>query len=309
MNYNDKIYVCGHTGMVGSAILRRLQLAGYVNLHTRTIQELDLRRQSEVEAFFADIKPSYVFLAAAKVGGIQANIDWPADFAYDNMMIQSNIIHSAYLNGVRKLLFLGSSCIYPRECPQPMKEEHLLTGKFEGTNEAYAIAKVAGLKMCQYYREQYGADFISVMPPNIFGYYDNFDPASSHVAAALLRRFHEAKVGDATEVVVWGTGTPRREFLFVDDLADACLFAMLNYSEGVHLNVGVGNDITIAQLAELIAKTVGFSGNIVFDTSKPDGMPRKVLDVSRVNALGWSAQTSWEEGFRKTYQWYLENRA
>ncbi|PJJ74883.1 GDP-L-fucose synthase [Thermoflavifilum aggregans] len=302
MHHTDKIYVAGHRGMVGSAILRRLQQLGYTRFVLRTSQELDLRNQAEVFAFFEKEKPDYVFLAAARVGGILANNTYRAEFIYDNLQIEANVIHAAYLSGVKKLMFLGSSCIYPRLAPQPIKEEYLLTGPLEPTNEPYAIAKIAGIKLCEAYRAQYGCHFISVMPTNLYGINDNFDLETSHVLPALLRKFHEAKEHHLPEVVVWGTGKPRREFLYVDDLADACVFLMNHQEEPDLINIGTGEDISIAELAELIRKIVGYKGRIVYDTSKPDGTPRKLLDVSRLHAMGWHHQTSLEEGIRKVYE-------
>ena len=307
MKKDAMIYIAGHRGLVGSAILRRLNQSGYENLITRTSRELDLRNQAEVDRFFARKQPEYVFLAAAKVGGILANSNYPAEFIYDNLLIQINVIHSAYKYGVKKLLFLGSSCIYPRECPQPMKEEYLLDGKLEPTNEPYAVAKIAGIKMCQAYNRQYGTNFISVMPTNIYGPNDNFDLESSHVLPALVRKFHEARLEQREEVVVWGSGRPRREFLFVDDLADACVFLMDNYNDNEIINIGTGKDITILELAGIVREVVGFQGRIVFDPSMPDGTPRKLLDVSRLKALGWEARTSLRDGIEKTYKWFKEN--
>jgi GDP-L-fucose synthase len=307
MKLSDKIYVAGHRGMVGSAIVRSLKSKGFTNILTVTREEVDLLRQTEVETFFEKEKPDFVFLAAAKVGGILANDTYSAEFIYQNLMIEANIIHSAYKNNVKKLLFLGSSCIYPKFAPQPMKEEHLLTGILEPTNEAYAMAKISGIKMCQAYNKQYKTDFISAMPTNLYGINDNFDLKSSHVLPALIRKIHEAKINNAESVEIWGTGSPKREFLFVDDLADACVFLMEKYSGQEHVNVGVGEDISIKELAETIRQIVGFEGNFIFDTSKPDGTPRKLLDVSKLNNLGFSAKTSLEEGIKKTYQWFLEN--
>lgn len=311
MNKEARIYVAGHRGLVGSAILRKLKAEGYINLILRTHQELDLLRQIEVETFFEREKPEYVFLAAARVGGILANSTYSADFIYNNMMIQSNVIQTAYQAGVKKLLFLGSSCIYPRDCPQPIREEYLLSGKLESTNEAYAIAKIAGIKMCQAYNRQFGTCFISVMPTNLYGSGDNFDLETSHVLPALIKKCHEAKISDKSRltsgekgVVVWGTGTPRREFLHVDDLADACLFLMENYAENEIINIGVGKDISIRELTELIGDIVGFEGEIRFDSSKPDGTPQKLLDVCRLNSLGWKSRISLREGIRMTYEWY-----
>lgn len=304
MDKGAKIYVAGHRGLVGSAILRRLRVEGYENLVVRTRQELDLTDQRAVNRFFEEERPEYVFLAAAKVGGILANATYPGDFIRENLLIQTNVIDAAHRYGVKKLLFLGSSCIYPKFAPQPMKEEYLLTGPLEPTNEAYAVAKIAGIKMVQAYRRQYGFRGISLMPTNLYGPGDNFDLETSHVIPALLRKFHEAKEAGRKEVVVWGTGTPRREFLHVDDLADACIFLMRHYDEEEIINVGVGEDISIRELAELIARVVGFNGEIVYDTSKPDGTPRKLLDVSRLFALGWRPRISLEEGLRQTYEWF-----
>jgi GDP-L-fucose synthase len=302
MEKNGKIYIAGHRGMVGSALVRRLQREGYTNFVTRTSKELDLRNQQAVNEFFEQEKPDYVFLAAAKVGGIVANNSYRADFLYDNLMIQSNVIHQAYTSGVKKLLFLGSSCIYPKLAPQPLKEEYLLTGPLESTNEPYAIAKIAGIKLCDAYRDQYGCNFISVMPTNLYGPNDNYDLNNSHVLPALLRKFHEAKERGDKEVVVWGSGTPRREFLHADDLADACVFLMNHYNEAGLVNIGVGKDISIGELAQLIKEIVGFEGTIIFDTSKPDGTPRKLMDVSKLHALGWTASINLKEGIQKVYQ-------
>ena len=290
MNKNAKIYIAGHKGMVGSAILRRLQKEGFENFVLRSSKELDLRIQQDVENFFKEEKPEYVFLAAAKVGGILANNTYRAEFLYDNLMIQNNVIHQAYVNGVKKLLFLGSSCIYPKHAPQPLKEEYLLTGELEPTNEPYAIAKIAGIKMCDAYRDQYGCNFISAMPTNLYGPNDNYDLKTSHVLPALIRKFHEAKLENKPFVEVWGTGSPRREFLHVDDLADACLFLMENYNEPGFVNVGTGVDVTIKELAEMIRDIVGYEGEIQWDTSKPDGTPRKLMDVSRLNEMGWKSR-------------------
>jgi GDP-L-fucose synthase len=304
---DDLIFVAGHRGLVGSAIVRRLRYAGCDNLIVRTRQELDLTRQSAVEEFFAAARPSYVFLAAARVGGILANDTYPAEFLYENLAIQTNVIDAAYRYGTRKLMFLGSSCIYPRNAPQPMREECLLTGPLEPTNEWYAIAKIAGLKMCQAYRRQYGFDAISVMPTNLYGPADNFNLRSSHVVPALLRKFHEAKEAGAAEVQLWGTGSPRREFLYVDDLADACVLLMKEYGDERPINVGWGTDLTIAELAETIRRVVGFSGAIHFDASQPDGAPRKLLLTDRITALGWLPQVGLEAGLRATYAWFLEH--
>lgn len=307
MDKNAKIYVAGHRGMVGSAIVRNLEQKGYVNIIGRTSKELDLIRQSDVENFFEEEKPEYVFLAAAKVGGIYANNKYPAEFIYNNLMIETNIIHSAYKYSVKKLLFLGSSCIYPKMAPQPIKEEYLLTGPLEPTNEAYAIAKISGIELCKFYRRQYGCDFISVMPTNLYGINDNFDLETSHVLPALLRKFHEAKINGDQEVVIWGTGKPRREFLYVDDLADACVHLIKNYSDEGHINVGTGEDLEIIELANIIKEIVGFKGRIVNDLTKPDGTPRKLLDVSLLESTGWRYKTSLKDGIKKVYDWYLGN--
>jgi GDP-L-fucose synthase len=309
MQINDKIYVAGHRGMVGSAIVRRLENAGYQHIVTRSSQELDLRNQAEVNNFFSHEKPAYVFLAAAKVGGIVANNTMRGQFLYDNLMIQSNVIHAAYQHQVVKLMFLGSSCIYPKLAPQPLKEEYLLTGLLEPTNEPYAIAKIAGIKLCDAYRDQYGCNFVSVMPTNLFGPNDNYDLQNSHVLPALIRKMHEAKENKAEEVVIWGTGTPRREFLHVDDLADACFYLMQHYNEPGLVNIGVGKDISILELAQLVQKVVGFEGKLVADPSKPDGTPRKLMDVSKLKSFGWEAQIKLEEGIILTYNDYLKNRA
>ncbi|MBS1774551.1 MAG: GDP-L-fucose synthase [Bacteroidetes bacterium] len=302
MELNSKIYVAGHKGMVGSAIVRRLQSAGFTNIICRSSKELDLRRQEETAAFFQTEKPDYVFLAAAKVGGIMANNQYKADFLYDNLMIQNNVIHHAYKNGVKKLMFLGSSCIYPKLAPQPLKEEYLLTGELEATNEPYAIAKIAGIKMCDAYRFQYGCNFISVMPTNLYGPNDNYDLNNSHVLPALIRKFHEAKMNSVDEVVVWGSGKPLREFLHADDLADACFYLMQNYNEPGLVNIGVGEDISIADLAMMIKDIVGYAGKIVWDSSKPDGTPRKLMDVSKLKNLGWQAKISLREGITDVYK-------
>jgi GDP-L-fucose synthase len=305
---NEKIYVAGHGGLVGSAIVRRLKSGGYANLATRTHAELDLTRQAAVEEFFAREKPEYVFLAAAKVGGIHANNVYPGDFIYQNLAIETNVIHAAYRAGVKKLLFLGSSCIYPKHAPQPMKEEHLLTGLLEPTNEPYAIAKITGLKMCAAYNRQYGTNFISAMPTNLYGPGDNYDLNNSHVIPALIRKMHDAKTAGAKEVTVWGSGTPRREFLYSEDLADAVVFLMERVDRdaaGEFVNIGVGEDVSIAELAHLIAEIVGFRGALAFDTSKPDGTPRKLLDVSRLQKLGWRATTDLRNGLTQAYRNYL----
>ena len=301
MHKDSKIYVAGHRGMVGSAIVRALQKEEYTNIITRTSQELDLRNQAEVERFFEEEQPEYVFLAAAKVGGIQANNTYRANFLYDNLMIEANIIHAAYRHEVQKLMFLGSSCIYPKLAPQPLKEEYLLTGPLESTNEPYAIAKITGIKLCESYRDQYGCNFISVMPTNLYGYNDNYDLENSHVLPALIRKFHEAKESGAPTVTVWGTGNPRREFLFADDLAEACLFLMDHYDGRELVNIGTGEDITIKNLALLIKKVTAYEGEIVFDTSKPDGTPRKLMDVSKLHSLGYKHSTNLEEGIALAY--------
>ncbi|HPN54842.1 MAG TPA: GDP-L-fucose synthase [Candidatus Moranbacteria bacterium] len=309
MKKDSKIYVAGHKGLVGSAITRKLQELGYTNLIFRTFEELNLMDQKSTADFFATEKPEYVFLAAAKVGGIKANDDFPADFIYQNLQIQNNIIQNAYKNGVKKLLFLGSSCIYPRDCEQPIKEEYFMTGPLEKTNDAYAIAKIAGIKMCQSFNKQYGTKFISVMPTNLYGPNDNFDLESSHVLPALLRKFHDAKTKNKDEVVMWGTGSAMREFLYVDDLSDACVYLMNNYEDSEIVNIGTGEDISISELAELIKKVVGFEGKIVNDTTKPDGTPRKLLDVSKLHNLGWKHKTSLLDGIKKTHEWFLKNKA
>jgi len=309
MRASSSIFLAGHRGLVGSALLRRLRAAGFGNLLLRDRSSLDLTRQDEVEKFFAEHRPEYVLLAAAKVGGILANNTYPADFLRDNLAIQTNVIDAAYRHGTRKLLFLGSSCVYPKHAPQPLREDYLLTGPLEPTNEWYAIAKIAGLKMCQAYRRQYGFDVIAAMPTNLYGPEDNFSLETSHVLPALIRKFHEAKQGGEREVEVWGTGTPRREFLHVDDLADACLFLMERYEDERLINVGWGRDITIRELAETVAQVVGFTGSLRFDTSKPDGTPRKQLDVARLAALGWTPRIDLEAGIRSTYSWFLEHRA
>ena len=307
MEKNSKIYVAGHRGMVGSAIVRELQRQGYTNIITRTHSELDLTRQDEVEKFFAEERPEYVFLAAAKVGGIIANQSALADFMYENMMLEMNVINAAWKNGCKKLEFLGSSCIYPRMAPQPMKEDCLLTSALEPTNEAYALAKISGLKYCEYLNRQYGTDFISLMPTNLYGPNDNYHPTHSHVLPALIRRFHEAKEQGLKEVTCWGDGSPLREFLYVDDLANLCVFLMENYSGNETVNAGSGKEITIKGLTELVAKVVGYEGAILWDTSKPNGTPRKLLDVSKSAAMGWTAQTSLEDGIRLAYADFLNN--
>jgi GDP-L-fucose synthase len=315
MEKTSKIFVAGSNGLVGSALVRQLRAGGYTNLLLPEISELDLTNQQAVADFFEREKPEYVLLAAAKVGGIHANNTYPAEFIYLNLMIQNNVIHQSYLHGVKRLLFLGSSCIYPKLAPQPMKEEHLLTGLLEPTNEPYALAKIAGIKMCESYNRQYGTKFIAVMPTNLYGPGDNFHPENSHVLPALIRRFHEAKMQNSPEVVVWGSGTPRRELLYVDDMAAGCLFLMeqpdeliepelLSYPKPCFVNLGTGEDITIRELAETVSKVVGFSGKLVFDASKPDGTPRKLQDVSRMHTLGWRHKVELEEGIRRAYQWY-----
>ncbi len=307
MQKHSKIYVAGHNGMVGSAIVRALKNHGFSDIIVRSSKELNLTRQNEVENFFTYEKPEYVFLAAAKVGGIYANSTYPAEFIYDNLMIECNVIHASYQNKVRKLLFLGSSCIYPKLSPQPIKEEYLLSGYLEPTNEAYAIAKISGIELCKFYREQYGCDFISVMPTNLYGPNDNFHPENSHVLPALIRKFHEAKINNYDKVVVWGTGKARREFLYVDDLAEACIFLMKEYSGETHLNIGTGMDLEIKELAEIIKNIVNYKGEIVYDFLKPDGTPQKLLDVSKINKIGWKAKTDLLDGITKTYQWYVNN--
>ncbi|RJQ76322.1 MAG: GDP-L-fucose synthase [Desulfobacteraceae bacterium] len=337
MNHSAKIFIAGHRGLVGSAIVRNLQKAGYDHIITRTRAELDLTDQHAVSSFFAAEKPEYVFLAAAKVGGIHANNTYPADFIYQNLTIQNNIIHHSYVQGVKKLLFLGSSCIYPKLCPQPMKEEHLLTGPLEPTNSAYAVAKIAGIEMCRSYNRQHGTKFIPVMPTNLYGTNDNFDLENSHVLPAMIRKFHLARLAVAADfaaigrdeklfgtipadiksalsqpvpqVILWGSGTPKREFLHVDDMADACIYLMQHYNHTDLVNIGTGQDLTIKELAELVARIVGFTGEIVFDSSKPDGTPRKLLDVSRLRQTGWSPSISLEQGIRDVYQWYISRSA
>lgn len=305
----DKIYVAGHRGMVGSAIIRRLRQDGHDNIVTRTSGELDLRCQEAVHAFFEEEKPDYVFLAAAKVGGIHANNTYPAQFIRDNLQIEINIIDAAHRSGIKKLLFLGSSCIYPRMCPQPMREEHLLTGPLEPTNEWYALAKIAGIKLCQAYNKEFGTNFISCMPTNLYGPGDNFHPANSHVLPALIRRFDHAAQTGASQVVLWGTGKAQREFLHVDDLADACVFLMENYSGNANINIGWGKDLSIKELAELIAEKTGFSGKLVYDSSKPDGTPRKLLDTTMINDLGWKPRIELRQGLKDTIAWYRKHKA
>ena len=305
MNTNSRIYVAGSRGLVGSALVRKLKESGYQNIVERTSQELDLRDVPAVSKFFQQERPEYVFLAAAKVGGIHANSTYPADFIYDNLLIETSVIHAAFEHKIKKLLFLGSSCIYPKLAPQPLKEEYLLTGELEPTNEAYAIAKIAGIKLCQAYHRQYGANFIAVMPTNLYGMNDNFDLQNSHVLPALLRKFHNATINKETSVTVWGTGQPRREFLFIDDLAEACCFLMKHYNEPDIINIGTGTDVTITELAAVIADVTSYTGSICYDLTKPDGTPVKRLDVSRINALGWTAKTGLREGIERTYDWYL----
>jgi GDP-L-fucose synthase len=310
MNKQAKIYVAGHRGLVGSALLRKLHEQGFANTAVRTSKELNLCRQDDVERFFGQERPEYVFLAAAKVGGIVANNTYKAEFIYDNIMIAANVINAAYRTGVKKLLNLGSSCIYPKFAPQPMKEEHLLTGTLEPTNEPYAIAKIAAIKLCRYYNEQFGTNFISVMPTNLYGPHDNFDLTTSHVLPALIRKFHEARMSGQSSVTIWGTGEPFREFLYVDDLSEACVFVMdrLDYRElGEFINIGTGQDISIRELAELVRDVVGYQGELVFDTTKPDGTPRKLLDVSRLKKLGWQASTPLRKGIELTYEWFRDH--
>ena len=307
MNKTDKIYIAGHRGLVGSAIVRKLQEQGYTNIVTRTSTELNLTSQQAVDDFFADEKPDYVFLSAAKVGGIHANDSYPADFIRDNLQIQTNVIDAAYRNKAKKLLFLGSSCIYPKFAPQPMKEEHLLTGELEPTNEWYAIAKIAGIKMCQAYNKQHGFNAIALMPTNLYGPGDNFNLDNSHVLPALIRKFHDAKAQNKPQVEVWGSGTPRREFLHVDDLAAAAVHLMNHYNSAEIINVGVGEDITIKELAEMVKEIVGYTGKLTFNTTKPDGTPRKLLDVSRLQQAGWKAKIDLKSGIKTTYEWFLHN--
>jgi GDP-L-fucose synthase len=306
MFLSDKIYIAGHRGMVGGAIKRKLERKGFSNLVVRTSAELDLRNQVEVSQFFEEEKPAYVFLAAAKVGGIVANNTYRAEFLYDNLLIETNIIHAAYEHDIQKLMFLGSSCIYPKLAPQPLKEEYLLTGLLEQTNEPYAIAKIAGIKLCEAYRDQYGCNFISVMPTNLYGIGDSYHPQNSHVLPALIRRFHEAKENGDTTVTVWGSGTPKREFLYADDLADACLFLMEKYNDKQLVNIGTGADLSIKALSYLVKEIIGFEGDILFDTTKPDGTPQKLLDVSKLHHFGWKHTTSLEEGIRMAYQDFLK---
>ena len=307
MNLDAKIYVAGHRGLVGSAIVRNLEAKGYKNIICRTHKELDLTNQEAVRRFFEEEKPEYVFLAAAKVGGIHANNTYPADFIYDNLMIQNNVIKAAHDFKVKKLLFLGSTCIYPKMAPQPIKEEYLLTGSLEETNEAYAVAKIAGLEMCKFFKRQYGDNFISCMPTNLYGPNDNFDLKNSHVLPALIRKFHEAKVNNSEAVEVWGTGTPLREFLYVDDMADACVFLMENYDGEQHVNIGTGEEVSIRELAETVKEVVGFDGELVFNTEMPDGTPRKLTTVDKLHGLGWKHKVSLDKGIRLAYNWFLEN--
>jgi len=304
MDKGEKVFVAGHEGMIGSAILRRLQEDGFTKLITRTSAELDLTDQKKVFDFFMDEKPDYVFLAAAKVGGILANSSYPAEFIYDNIQIQNNVIHSAWKSGVKKLLFLGSSCIYPKGCPQPMKEEYLLSGKLEPTSEPYAVAKIAGIKMCQSYNLQYRTDYIAAVPADVYGPNDDFEPETGHVLPALIRKMHEAKIGNKHQVIVWGTGSPQRECLYVDDLADACIFLIHNYDGSEMINVGSGEDLSIKELALQIKEVVSFDGEVIFDESKPDGAPRKLLDSGRIRRMGWVPKTNLETGIIQTYQWY-----
>ncbi|KFZ27405.1 MAG: GDP-L-fucose synthase [Candidatus Izimaplasma bacterium HR2] len=308
MDKQSKIYIAGHNGMVGSALVRNLESKGYYNLIFRSLNELDLTRQKEVEIFFEQEKPEYVILAAAKVGGIYANNTFPAEFIYDNLMIEANVIHSAYKNKVKKLLFLGSSCIYPKMSPQPIKEEYLLTGSLESTNEAYAMAKITGIELCKFYRKQYEVDFISAMPTNLYGINDNFNLETSHVLPALIRKFHEAKINGEKEVVMWGTGNPMREFLYVDDLADACIYLLENYSKESHINIGTGVDIRIGDLSKIVKNVIGYEGEIVNDLTKPDGTPRKLLDVSALHSVGWKHTIELEEGIKTVYDWFLSSK-
>ena len=305
MDLNSRIYVTGHTGLVGSAIVRRLAARGYNNIITRRHSELDLINQSAVEEFFAAEKPEYIFMAAARVGGIMANSSFPADFSYENLMMECNVIHSAYRNHTKKLLFMGSACIYPGDCPQPIKEYSLLAGIPDATVEGYAMAKIAGLKLCEYFNRQYGTNFIGVVPTNVYGLNDNYDLQSSHVLAAILRKTHEAKINSTPYIELWGTGKARRDFIFADDLADACIYMMESYNGSELVNIGTGSDISIADLAQVIKEIVGYKGDIRYDTSKPDGMKRRLLDTSRLEGLGWKSKTDLETGIRKTYEWYL----
>lgn len=308
MNLTDKIYIAGHRGMVGGAIKRRLETLGYQNIITRTSAELDLRNQAAVNEFFAAEKPDFIFLAAAKVGGIHANNTYRAEFLYDNLIMEANIIHAAYQQQATKLMFLGSSCIYPKLAPQPLQESSLLTGPLEYTNEPYAIAKIAGIKLCESYRDQYGCNFISVMPTNLYGVGDNYHPENSHVLPALIRKFHEAKESKAANVTIWGTGTPKREFLYADDLADACVYLMLHYDGKELVNIGTGEDLTIRELAETVKEVVGFEGELVFDTAMPDGTPRKLMDVAKLHSLGWQHSTGLKDGIEMAYADYLKKK-
>lgn len=307
MEKSSKIYIAGHRGLVGSALVRNLESKGFTNIIKRTSKELDLRNQQAVQEFFKQERPEYVILAAAKVGGIHANNTYPADFIYDNLMIQNNVIKAAHDFKVKKLLFLGSTCIYPKLAPQPIKEEYLLTGALEETNEAYAVAKIAGLEMCKFFKRQYGDNFISCMPTNLYGPNDNFDLQSSHVLPALIRKFHEAKVNHQPTVEVWGTGTPLREFIYVDDMADACIFLMENYDGEQHVNIGTGEEVSIRQLAETVKEVVGFEGELIFNTNMPDGTPRKLTTVDKLHALGWKHKVSLKDGIQLAYDWYLQN--
>jgi GDP-L-fucose synthase len=309
MEQHSSIYVAGHKGMVGAAIVRRLKEAGYSNIITRSSKELDLRSQAAVSDFYLREKPRFVFVAAAKVGGILANNTYRADFLYDNLAMEMNLIHSAYTSGVEKLLFLGSSCIYPKLAPQPLNEEHLLTGLLEPTNEPYAIAKIAGIKLCEAFRDQYNANYISAMPTNLYGKGDNYNLETSHVIPAMIRKFHEGKIRNSPTVTIWGTGKPLREFMFVDDLADGCLFLMEHYNEKLFLNIGTGEEVSIMQLAQIIKETVGFQGDIIFDTSKPDGTPRKLMDSSRIHSLGWKHKTDLSTGLQQAYSFFLEGES
>ena len=309
MDKNSKVYVAGHRGLVGSAILSELQEEGFTNILTKTRDELDLLDSKAVSSFFKKEKPEYVVLAAAKVGGIYANNTFPAEFMYDNLQIQNNIIHNSYRTGVKKLLFLGSSCIYPKDCPQPMKEEYLLTGPLEQTNEPYAIAKIAGLKMCESYNRQYNTSYICAMPTNVYGINDNFHPENSHVIAALICKIHKAKMDNAPKVAIWGTGKPKREFIFSKDLAEACVFLLQSYSDNSIVNVGTGQELTVKELAELISEIIGYKGSLAFDSTRPDGVKQKLLDISKVKKLGWQPKTTLKDGLKKTYDWYVSNVA